>query len=287
MDILPVISQLIIGISSGLLIFLMSAGVSLVISGMNVINFGQGAFFMLGAFMCYSVTRVLGFWWALLLAPLVVAALGGLVELLLRPLYGKSILNQLLLTMGVAFVMIDGMQTIWGKQIKIVTVPHFLSSTVNILTLSFPTYYIFIIIISALFALGLWLMFEKTRLGMLFRAIISNREMVDNLGVNVTFLLNVMFMFGVWLSGVAGVLMAPIIGIDAQFSMQVLFLVMTALVIGGLTSMKGALWGALIVGVANALGSMYLSWYYSLVPGMLMIIVLVIKPAGLFVKSGD
>jgi branched-chain amino acid transport system permease protein len=287
MDDLAVIRQIFIGISSGMVIFLMAAGVSLVMSGMNVINFGQGAFFMLGAFLCYSISHWLNFWWALLIAPLIVAALGGVVALMLKPLYGKNMLNQLLLTMGVAFVMIDGMQTIWGKEIKIISVPAFLHSSVSILGLDFPSYYIAIIVISALFAIGLWLMFEKTKLGMMFRAIISDREMVENLGVNVGFLLNVMFMFGVWLSGVAGVLMAPIIGIDAQFSMQVLFLVMTALIIGGLTSMRGAFWGALIVGVANAIGSLYLSWFYTLVPAVLMIIVLLAKPEGLFVKTRE
>jgi len=187
----------------------------------------------------------------------------------------------------VAFVIIDGIQTIWGKAINTVLVPDSLSPTVSFLGLDFPTYYIFIIIISGLIALGLWLMFEKTKLGMLFRAIISDRPMVANLGVDVTRLFSIMFMFGVWLSGVAGVLMAPIIGLDAQMSMQVLFSIMTVLVIGGLTSMRGAFLAALIVGIANALGSMLLPWFYTLIPAVLMIIVLLIKPDGLFVKSGD
>ncbi|HJX13952.1 MAG: hypothetical protein A2Z29_10350 [Chloroflexi bacterium RBG_16_56_11] len=278
------ISQLIIGVSSGMVTFLMAGGLSLVMSGMNIINFGQGAFFMLGAFLCFSIVKVWGFWVALVLAPLGVAVLGGLVELLLRPLYGKSMLYQLLLTMGIAFVFIDGMQTIWGKSFKTVQVPPVLNSTVAFLGIDFPTYYIFIISISGIIALGLWLMFEKTRLGMLFRAIISDRDMVSTLGVNVALLFTVMFMFGVWLSGVAGVLMAPIIGIDAQFSMQVLFSVMTVLVIGGLKSMRGALYAALIVGIVNALGSMFLPWFYSLIPAALMIVVLLVRPQGLFAR---
>jgi branched-chain amino acid transport system permease protein len=275
------------GISSGMVTFLMAAGMSLVMSGMNIINFGQGAFFILGAFLCYSLTMATNFWWALLIAPLIVAALGGLTEFLLRPLYGKSILYQLLLTMGVAFVIIDGIKTIWGKSLRTIMVPDFLSSTVFFLGLDFPTYYIFLIVISGLIALGLWLMFERTKLGMMFRAIISDREMVGNLGINVTLVFGVMFMFGVWLSGVAGVLMAPIIGIDSQLALQVLFTLMTVLVIGGLTSMRGALFGSLIVGIANALGSMLLPWFYTLIPAALMIIVLLIKPEGLFGKSGD
>jgi len=270
------------GISSGMVTFLMAAGMSLVMSGMNIINFGQGAFFILGAFLCVSLTAAMNFWWALILAPLIVAALGGLTEFLLRPLYGKSILYQLLLTMGVAFVIIDAIRTIWGKLIRTIMVPDFLSSTVFFLGLDFPAYYIFITIISALIALGLWLMFERTRLGMLFRAIISDRPMVGNLGINVSLIFSIMFMFGVWLSGVAGVLMAPIIGIDSQLAIPVLFTLMTVLVIGGLTSMRGALLASLIVGVVNALGSMLLPWFYTLIPAAMMIIVLLLKPQGLF-----
>jgi branched-subunit amino acid ABC-type transport system permease component len=287
MDLVGLMRQVVMGISSGMVTFLMAAGVSIVMSGMAVINFGQGAFFMLGAFMCFSLVHVLNFWWALLLAPLVVALLGGLTEFLLRPLYGKSMLYQLLATMGVAFIIIDGIQTIWGKSINTVLPPDSLSGTVVFLGLDFPIYYIFIIIISGLIALGLWLMFEKTKLGMLFRAIIADRPMVANLGVDVARLFSVMFMFGVWLSGVAGVLMAPIIGLDAQMSMQVLFTIMTVLVIGGLKSMRGVLFSALIVGIANALGSMLLPWFYTLIPAALMIIVLLVKPQGLFGKPGD
>ncbi|MGA2109614.1 MAG: branched-chain amino acid ABC transporter permease [Syntrophorhabdales bacterium] len=287
MDLVVLMRQVVMGISSGMVTFLMAAGVSIVMSGMAIINFGQGAFFMLGAFICFSLVHVLNFWWALVLAPLVVALLGGLTEFLLRPLYGKSMLYQLLATMGVAFIIIDGIQTIWGKSINTVLPPDALSSTVVFLGLDFPTYYIFIIIISGLLALGLWLMFEKTKLGMLFRAITADRPMVSNLGVDVARLFSIMFMFGVWLSGVAGVLMAPIIGLDAQMSMQVLFTIMTVLVIGGLKSMRGVLFSALIVGVANALGSMLLPWFYTLIPAALMIIVLLVKPQGLFGKPGD
>lgn len=279
--------QLLMGVSSGMVTFLMAAGMSLVMSGMNIINFGQGAFFVLGAFLCYWLSTVMNFWWALVIAPLIVAVLGGLTEFLLRPLYGKSILYQLLLTMGVAFAIVDGIRTIWGKSIKTIMVPAFLSSTVSFLGLDFPTYYIFIIVISGLVALGLWLMFEKTKLGMLFRAIISDRAMVGNLGINVALIFSLMFMFGVWLSGVAGVLMAPIIGIDSQLAIQVLFTLMTVLIIGGLKSMRGAFFAALIVGIANSLGSMLLPWFYTLIPAVLMIIVLLIRPAGLFGKPEE
>jgi branched-chain amino acid transport system permease protein len=274
--------QFLVGIGGGMILFLMAAGVSIIVSGMNIINFVQGAFFMLGALMCYSLSQVLSFWWALLFGPLAVACIGVGAELLLRPLYKKTMLYQLLITMGLAFLIIDGMDAIWGREIKVVALPDYLNTSTPILGLDFPMYYVFIVVASSVMAAGLWLMFEKTRLGMIFRAIISNRSMVDCLGINVKFLFTIMFAFGVWLSGIAGVLMAPIIGIDPEGSMDILFAMMTVLVIGGLKSMKGAFFAALLVGVINAFGSLFLPWFYALIPAALMIIVLLIKPQGLF-----
>jgi branched-chain amino acid transport system permease protein len=274
--------QFMVGIGGGMILFLMAAGVSIIVSGMNLINFVQGAFFMLGALMCYSLSQVLNFWWALLFGPLAVACIGGCAELLLRPLYRKTMLYQLLITMGLAFLIIDGMDAIWGREVKVVALPDYLNTTTPILGLDFPMYYIFIVTASGVIAVGLWLMFEKTRIGMIFRAIISNRPMVDCLGINVTLLFSIMFAFGVWLSGLAGVLMAPIIGIDPQGSMDILFSMMTVLVIGGIKSMKGAFFAALLVGVINAFGSLFLPWFYALIPAALMIIVLLIRPQGLF-----
>ena len=274
--------QFMVGIGGGMILFLMAAGVSIIVSGMNLINFVQGAFFMLGALMCYSLSQVLDFWWALLFGPLAVACIGGCAELLLRPLYRKTMLYQLLITMGLAFLIIDGMDAVWGREVKVVVLPDYLNTTTPILGLDFPMYYIFIIAASSVIAVGLWLMFEKTRIGMIFRAIISNRPMVDCLGINVTLLFSIMFAFGVWLSGLAGVLMAPIIGIDPQGSMDILFSMMTVLVIGGIKSMKGAFFAALLVGVINAFGSLFLPWFYALIPAALMIIVLLIRPQGLF-----
>jgi branched-chain amino acid transport system permease protein len=287
MDWVALIRQIIVGISSGMITFLGAAGVSLVVSGMSLMNFAQGAFMLLGAYVCYTVTRTIGFWWSLLIAPLVVAIVGGIVELLMRPLYKKNMLFQLILTMGIAFVMADGIQLIWGTLMKTVTAPVFISKTFSLLGTPFPTYYMLIIVIACLFAIGMWLVFEKTKIGMIFRAIISDREMVGSLGINVNLLYSVMFMVGVWMSGLAGVLMAPIIGISSQKSFDILFSIMTVIVIGGITSMRGALYAALIVGVANALGSLYLPWFYSLIPGLLMVIVLITRPEGLFGRSED
>jgi branched-chain amino acid transport system permease protein len=285
MDASTILLQVVVGIASGMLIFLVAAGCSIIMSGMNILNFGQGAFFLLGSFMCWSIAREWNFWWALLIGPVVVAAIGFLAEILLRPLYRLNMLFQLLLTMGIMLVMTGGMELIWGTLTKTVATPDPFDFSVPILGADFPAYYLFIIGISVVLAVGIWFMFEKTKLGMTFRAIISDRQMVDNLGINVTLLFSIMFMFGVALSGVAGVLMAPVTGIVTQNAMSILFTVIIVLVIGGITSMRGALLSALIVGLANSLGSLFLPWFYTLIPATLMIIILLIKPKGLFVND--
>jgi branched-subunit amino acid ABC-type transport system permease component len=285
MEFSALVLQFALGIASGMLTFLLAAGMSLVMSGMNILDFARGAFFFLGAYMCYTLTHVLNFWWAILIGPVVVAAVGGLVELLLRFLYSKALLYQLLLTMGVSLAMTSIMQAIWGTFPKLVPPPALLNSTVPFLGSDFPVYYIFVIIISGIFALGLWLMFEKTKLGMTFRAIISDRDMVSNLGINVSLLFSIMFMFSVWLSGIAGALMAPIIGIQARNAFSILFTVIVVLVIGGLTSMRGALFSALLVGLANAIGALFFPQFYTFIPVTIMIIVVLVKPSGLFVKN--
>ena len=155
---------------------------------------------MLGSFPLFCLDASGKFLRGLVLGSVIVAVIGGLAEMLLRPVYGKSMMYQMLVTIGLAFVLMDSMATIWGRDIKVIQIPEILSSAVSIMGVSFPTYRIFMIIVSIIFSIGLWLMFEKTKLGMTFRAIISNRTMVSNLGINVPFLFSIMFMFGIWLS---------------------------------------------------------------------------------------
>lgn len=280
-----ILSQIIIGISSGMTTFLMAAGLSLIMSGMGVINFGQGAFYVLGAYVCFSVSQSFGFWLGLLAALFVTAAIGGLTELALRPLYGKEMMYQVLLTMGISYILVDMMSAIWGYTNKITSTPEMLKGTIRFAGTSLPKYYIFIIGVSLLIAIAFALMFRKTKLGMLFRAIIVDRQMVNSLGVNVTLLFSIMFMLGVALSGVAGALMAPTTGLTSNLANTALTNVMTVLIIGGLTSMSGCFYASLIVGVVNSLGAMFIPQFYSVIPAALMVIVLLIKPEGLFASK--
>jgi len=288
MDLATVVRQLLIGISSGMVLYVVAAGIALTLAGMNLINFAQGAFYILGAFLCFQLTRFTSFWVALLLGPIILALLGGLMEIfLLRRIYKKSFLFQMVLTMGITFILISVMEFIWGRTGRAVSIPPGLNTFVPLMGMDFPVYYIFIIAISGVFALVLWLMFEKTKLGMLFRAIISDRGMVGHLGINVSLLCTVMFMFSIWLSGIAGVAMAPIMGINAENSMNTLFSALIIIIVGGLTSLRGTFFAALVVGVVSSLGVMFLPWFYTLLPATIMVLVLLFKPEGLFEKRGD
>ena len=279
------VQTFVVGISSGMVAYLMVAGMSLIISGMNMVNFGQGAFFALGTYITYTVSSQIGFGWSLLIAPLVVGGLGFLVEKVTRPLFGKNMLYIMLLTFGAAYIICDGIAMIWGYSIRLIALPTFLSGSVSFFGIMFPIYYIFIIVVSSLIAFAFWLMMDKTKLGMLKRAIISDREMVGNLGINVNVSFSVMFMIGTALAGFGGVLNAPITGMSPKDGLSVLGNIMPILMIGGMKNMDGCLPAAILVGLANAFGAIYMPQYYNLIPAILMVICMLIKPDGIFTRE--
>lgn len=265
--------------------YLMVAGMSLIISGMNMVNFGQGAFFALGTYITYTVSSRFGFGWSLLIAPAIVGIIGFLVEKVTRPLFGKNMLYIMLLTFGTAYIICDGIAMIWGYSIRLIALPDFLNGAVSFFGIMFPLYYIFIIAVASLIAFTFWFMMNKTRLGMLMRAIISDKDMVGDLGVNVNMLFSVMFMIGTALAGFGGVLNAPITGMSPKEGLSVLGNIMPILMIGGMKNMNACLPAAILVGLTNAFGAIYMPQYYNLIPAILMVICMMIKPDGIFTKE--
>lgn len=272
------------GISSGMVSYLEVAGMSLIISGMNMVNFGQGAFFVLGTYLTYSLVPVIGFIPSLIVVPLIVGALGWFVEVSVRPLLGKEMLYVMLFTFGISYIVCDGMVMIWGYSIRLLTLPRFLSGAVAIFGIKFPIYYLFMIVVGAIIAFVFWFMMNKTKLGMLMRAIIKDREMVACLGINVNRLFSVMFMIGMATAGLGGVLNAPITGMSPKEGLSVFGNIMPILMIGGMRNMNGCLPAALLVGLINAFGAIYLPQLYNLLPAALMVVCMLIKPNGIFEK---
>ena len=276
MTLSQLVLALVVGLASGMISYLTASGMSLIISGMGTINFGQGAFYILGAMLCYYYVRAN-----------VPAAIGALVEFLLRPVYGLDMTYSMLITMGVSYMLCDGMSFLWGNTVRATPVPQMLNGAVRIasMNIAFPAYYVFIIVFAALIALALKLMFNKTKLGIYFRAIISDRHMVECLGINVQLLFTVMFMIGLGLGGIAGALNAPISGLTPQQGLSVFNQVFPVLLVGGLDNMDGALPAALVLGVASALAAIFIPTYYNLVPNLIMVIVMFFKPNGLFARK--
>ena len=279
---------LVVGLASGMISYVTASGMSLIISGMGTINFGQGAFYILGAFLCYySVKDSIPFILALIIGFTVPAIIGIGVEYLLRPVYGLDMNYSMLITMGVSYILCDVMSFLCGNTVRATPTPAWLNGAIRInnWNISFPGYYLFIIAFSALIALALALMFQKTKLGIWFRAIISDRSMVECLGINVQTLFTVMFMIGLGLGGIAGALNAPISGLTPQQGLTIFNSVFPVLLVGGLNSMSGALPAALVIGLAQSFAAVFIPTYYNLVPSVIMVIVTFFKPNGLFTKK--
>jgi branched-chain amino acid transport system permease protein len=282
--------QLLSGISIGVLLFLVASGLSLIFGVSRVINFAHGALYMVGAYLAYSVmSQAPGsgpyFWLALLLAPLGVALLGLVVEVaFLRRIYRAEPLYQLVMTIAIAFVIGDMVRTVWGAENRSVTRPDFLTGAVSILGQPFPVYNLLVLGLAPVVLVGLWWVFYRTRWGMLVRAATWDRDMVGALGVNTSHLYTTVFLFGAWLGGLGGALVAPLQGLAPGMDTSVLLLAFVAVVIGGLGSFFGTLLAAVLLGVAQGLAVLnpLLRRFDIVIPFALMALVLIARPQGLF-----
>ncbi|MBQ9189146.1 MAG: branched-chain amino acid ABC transporter permease [Clostridia bacterium] len=286
MDLSQYIVPLITGIASGLILYLSAAGMNLMISGLGVINFGQGAFFVLGAGVCLAVgTATDSLLLGLLAGTAVTFVLGGTLEFALRPVVGKKMELTLMITMGIAYILNDIFELMWGASVRTLSIPAWLRGLVKIGSVPIPKYYLFIIAASLLIALAFWIVFEKTKLGMQFRAIISNRDMVNALGINVKLTYMLMFMIGIALSGFAGALNLPISGFSSSGAMGAFGSIVPILVIGGLGNIQGTFPAAIFIGIVSALAALFAPKMYNLVPTIVMVLVIIFKPQGLFARK--
>ena len=277
-----IIQTILIGLSNGMVQYLVVAGIALVMAGMGLVNFGQGAFYVLGAYICFQFTQYFGFVWGLLIAAGLTFLIGFLVEIPFRRLFGQHVIYMLMFTMAVAYIIIDIMVMIWGYPLVRTTLPVSLSGAIKILGLNFPIYYLFMIILASIVAIAFFIMFFKTKLGMYFRAIISDKQMVESLGINVALLMSVMFAISILLGGIAGAMNSPISGQSPKEGLAVFGNVMPILMIGGRRNIKGTLPAALLIGLVNSFGAVLVPSIYGLLPFLVMVVVMTIRPQGLF-----
>jgi len=253
--------QLLNGLQLGVMLFLMSAGLTLVFGIMRVINLAHGSLYMIGAYSAATVFLHSGSFVLGLLAALAAAGLVGmLVELLvLRRLYGRDHLDQVLATFGLILFFNELTRILWGRQPLFMDVPEFLSGTVEVIPgAPYPSYRLAIILAGVLVALFLYILFNHTRLGMRIRAGASNREMIAALGVNIKLLNTLVFGLGALLAGLAGAMAGPILAVESGMGESILILTFVVIVIGGIGSIRGALIAALMVGMVETLGGFML-----------------------------
>ncbi len=253
--------QFLNGLQFGITLFLLSAGLTLVFGIMQVINLAHGSFYMIGAYVGAAVTAATGSFLLGLLAALPAAGLFGMaVEwLVLRHLYQRDHLDQVLATFGLIMFCNELVRIIWGRQPLFMDVPPWLAGNVEIVDgLLYPVYRLAVIATGLAVALLLWFLFTRTRLGMQIRAGASNREMVAALGVDISLLYTLVFGLGALLAGLAGVMAGPILAVESGMGESILILTFVVIVIGGIGSIKGAVIGALLVGLVDTLGRAFL-----------------------------
>jgi branched-chain amino acid transport system permease protein len=255
------IEQLLNGLQLGIMLFLMSTGLTLVFGIMQVINLAHGSFYMIGAYVGATVAARTGSFVLGLLAALPAAALAGmLVETtVLRRLYKKDHLDQVLATFGLIMFFNELTRIIWGRQPLFMDVPPWLAGSIEIIPgVPYPSYRVAVIVVGILVGVLLYLLFTRTRIGMQIRAGASNREMAGALGVNIRLVYTLVFGLGTLLAGLAGVMAGPILAVEAGMGESILILTFVVIVIGGIGSIRGALVGALLVGLVDTLGRAFL-----------------------------
>jgi branched-chain amino acid transport system permease protein len=281
-------AQVFTGLVLGMIYVLLAIGLSLIFGLMTVVNFSHGALYMLGAYVGFTLLRLTGsFSVALILAPLLVGVLGLLVErFLIRPLYGRSPDDPLLLTFGLSLVVVEAARLIWGKIGLTLDPPRALSGAVNLGFTYFPTYRLFVIAITALVLVGLWLFLEKTNVGLVSRAGSRDPLMVRALGFDVGRIWFLVFGLGAGLAGLAGILAGPKRGAYAEMGETIIIESFVVVVVGGMGSLLGAVVSGLLIGQVVSLTTFFAPKLAEIVVFVFMAVVLLLRPSGLFGEAG-
>jgi branched-chain amino acid transport system permease protein len=250
---------------------------------MRVANLSHGAYFMLGAYVGLSVLdQGYAFGWAMLAAAVAVGLLGAVVErVVMRRLAGNA-LAQVLATLGIAFIIADGSLWFWGGDPRPVSGPALLRGGMTLLGLTFPAYRLAVLALSLALALGLWLLLEKTRLGMMIRASVDDMQMANGVGIPASLLFTVVFTLGAALAGMGGIVAAPILSVYPGMDADMLPLALVVVILGGLGSLVGALVGSFVIGFIYTFGQVFVPNMAYIILFLPMVIILALRPRGLF-----
>ncbi|NYT64519.1 branched-chain amino acid ABC transporter permease [Alcaligenaceae bacterium] len=278
-------STFVIGLSISMVLFLLASGLTLIFGLLKIINFAHGALYMLGAYLAYQISVMLGFWWALAGVPLVLALVGVLIErLTLRPIYSAPHALQLVVTFGLILVLEEVVRVVWGLSGKNIAVPALLSGSIELFSTELSRYRLFVVVVGATAAALLLFVVERTKLGLLVRACSANSMMAATLGIRVDRARALVFAIGAALAGFAGVITGPMLPIQLQMGNSIILDCFIVVIIGGLGNIRGAVIGALLIGMTRAYGQQYLSEWIDLIVYTVLISTLLLRPQGLFSK---
>jgi branched-chain amino acid transport system permease protein len=283
-----VLCQIFVGLSRTTILFIVSSGLSLILGVLRIPNVAHGSLYMIGAFVAFSISKVfgggsLGFWMALIIAPLFVALISFISERgIFQYLYEREHLMLILLTFAFSLVFGDLVKIIWGGEYKSVPVPLFFQGSVPLFGgLPFPLYNVFLLFVGPVIAVALWLMVNKTKMGKIARAAAVDREMVGAVGINVSWIFAAVFVIGCFLAGLGGVLVAPTVSVTLGMDHTLIIEAFLIVIMGGLGNIWGALLGALIFGLTQSLGILIWPKFGIIFPYLAVVVVLLLRPTGL------
>jgi branched-chain amino acid transport system permease protein len=280
--------QLLLGLINGAFYALLSLGLAVIFGMLNIVNFAHGALYMVGAFVAYFLLNLagMGYWWALLLAPIIVGAGGVIIErTMLQRLAGLDHLYGLLLTFGLALIIQGVFQNYFGSSGLPYAIPSQLQGGQNLGFMYLPNYRGWVIVFSLVICIATWYMIEKTKLGAYLRAATENPTLVRAFGINVPLMITLTYGFGVGLAALAGVLAAPINQVRPLMGADFIIVVFAVVVIGGMGSIMGSIVTGFMLGVIEGLTKVFYPEASNTVVFVIMAIVLLIKPAGLFGRT--
>ena len=276
--------QFLHGLAYGMLLFLVASGLTLVFGMMNVLNIAHASFYMLGAYFSYQMLKMVGnFWVGLIVCPIIVGFLGILMErFLLRRVHAGGHVQEFVITFGILFVINESVKWIWGTEPLPVPIPPALSGSVMIVGSVYPAYRLFILFFSLCVLALMAYILMKTRLGITVRAAVSDRDMVSALGTNTPYVFMLVMGIGSWLAGLAGLIAGPFISTYPGMAMEILVDCFVVTVTGGLGSLLGAIVASFLIGQLSSFGILFIPRFAIVFAFLLMTVVLIIKPTGLF-----
>jgi len=278
------LNQIFNGLVLGMIYVLIALGLTIIFGLMGIINFAHGEFLLVGVYVALTASLLTGsFWVGLIAAPLVVALLGVAVErFTLRPIYDRDVLLQLLLTFGLAEIIREVVQLIWGRTGRSFSTPAWGAGRVDLILFEYPVYRLFVIFVSAIVVVSVYLYLTQTDVGLVIRASIADRQMVNSLGIDVTDMYVLVFALGAAIAGLAGGLIGPIRNARPLLGFELIIPAFVVVVVGGLGSIRGTILAGLLIGQAVGLSGLFYPPASEVIIYILMAVVLLVRPRGLF-----